>query len=634
MSGARGFDKKQKMHCLRRGDVWRSIDFWSWGLKQNISIQMSNFITRKEELYGNTLKDFQQAERDKTLPADFFVNVKGWFWSVKEDGYFVKLRRNDNNEWEMFTRPGTLLKPPRSFLAGLQKNEGLPNVMFGELVTSFTECDPEDRKDIGKRTVLRNKQFEKLNKIFPRGRQLECKPEHWEGVRVKIFSFPLSELSIAKAYELYSKALARSWKFHQHIGMCRYGALESTTHAIEIFKGVVQMGLEGIVIVDPSVQYGTMEDRSGDPANYFFKLKQKIVLPPTQIEQKGQIQKYKDGAIAPSEYEYALTIEDKEIKFSDQQPRKKDKFWQRLKYMEHVPGMTGFPCISGYRHMHFATPYDMSVEVPAAESLTRVSTVRHVLGVDYAIEKLNKDKMLNWDIKQEARILEASPLSTRLFNPRPFAPKSTSTDRNNSAPGASASRVPKRSSSAVFSHKPSEPTRKISRWASGVWDNPDDPYTVKHNHGAASSKAAGSKDKESTEKEQEWCELSDSDNDDNDPQPLKQQANEHADKQKNEQENEQENPREFYVSSDSEEPDETYPLDPNGPNAPEFLQRSFRKMVRWSRRRQKEKQEAEEAAREAAKKKAAEEAARKEAIEEAAYQAFLKKAKEEAENDY
>jgi hypothetical protein len=268
MSGARGCDKKPKMHCTPRGDVWRSIDFWSWGLKQYKSVQMSDFITRKKELYDSTLLEFQQAERDKTLPADFFVDVTGWYWSVKEDGYFVKLRRNDNNEWEMSTRPGTLLNPPRSFLAGLKENDGLPNVMFGELVTSFTECDPQDRKDISKRTVLRNKQFAKLNKIFPRGRQLECKPEHWEGLRVKIFSFPLSELSIAKAYELYSKALARSWKLHQHIGMCRYGKLESTTHAIEIFKGVVQMGLEGIVIVDPSVQYGTMEDMGLDSLSH------------------------------------------------------------------------------------------------------------------------------------------------------------------------------------------------------------------------------------------------------------------------------------------------------------------------------------------------------------------------------
>jgi hypothetical protein len=619
MSGARGCDKKQKMHCLPRGDVWRSIDFWSWGLKQYKSIQMSNFITRKEELYGNTLQEFQQAECEKTLPADFFVDVTGWYWSVKEDGYFVKLRRNDNNEWEMSTRPGTLLNPPRSFLAGLKENDGLPNVMFGELVTSFTECYPEDRKDIGKRTVLRNQQFAKLNKVFPRGKIVKCKPEDWTGLRVKIFSFPLSDLSIAAAYKLYSQALARSWKFHQHIGMCRYGLLNNTAHAIEIFKGVVQMGLEGIVIVDPSVQYGTMEDRSGDPANYFFKLKQKIVLPRTQIVQKGTIDKYKDGAIAPPEYEYALTIGDKEIKFSDQQPRN-THFKHRLKYMEHVPGMTGFPCITGYRHMHFATPYDMSVEVPAAESLTRVSTVRHVLGVDYAIKTLHKDKILNWDIPQEAKKLEESEISTRLYNPRPFEPIKSDFDFCSKA-GASASSPRKRDSSDEL-HKPKETTRKIGRWASGVWEN---QYTVKHNDGAASSKAAGSKDKESTEKEKEWWESSDSDNDDNDPKPLEQEI-EHADKQKNEQENEQENPPEFYVSSDSEEPDETYPPDPKGP---EFLKRAWRKMIRWGRKRQQEKQEAEEEAREALKKKAAEEDAIREARKEAAYQAFLNNLKKE-----
>jgi hypothetical protein len=201
------------------------------------------------------------------------------------------------------------------------------------------------------------------------------------------------------------------------------------------------MGLEGIVIVDPSVQYGTLLDRHENPAHYFFKLKQKIVLPPTQIVQGKKKDRYKDGEIAAPEYEYALT-EHKEIQFSDQQPRNTDSK-HRLKYMEHVPGMTGFPCITGYRHMHFATQYDMSVEVPAAVSLTQVNTVQHVLGVEYAKNTiLHKDGILNWDIPEEKEILEKSPLSTRLFNPRPFAPQtsdyneSTPTDRNDSKPGA------------------------------------------------------------------------------------------------------------------------------------------------------------------------------------------------------
>jgi hypothetical protein len=521
MSGARGCSKRQKMQRLPPGQVWRSIDFWSWGLLNNKSIQMSAY--RQKQLDGNTLLEFQKAERDQKFPADFFVDVKNWYWSVKEDGYFVKLIRDEKNKWSMTTRLDTLLNPPPSFLKGLENNLELPNMMFGELITSFTECEPQDRGDIGKRTVLRNKQFAKLNKIFPRGKQLtKCKPKNWEGLRVKIFSFPLSEVSIGDTYKKCCKTMAKTLQYHPHIGMCRAGLLHSTQHAIEIFNAVVQMGLEGIVIVDPSVQYGTLMDRHGDPAYYFFKLKQKIVLPPTQIVQGKIYDRFKDGEIAPPEYEYTLT-EDKEIKFSDQQNRDTD-FKHRLKYMEHVPGMTGFPCMTGYRHMHFATPYDMSVAVPADVSLTRVQTVQHVLGVDYAKEKIKKDGILNWDIPEEKKELEKSEVLIRLYNPRPFEPIQSDFDfaSNYSKAGASASSPRKRDSSDEL-HKPKETTRKIGRWASGVWEN---QYTVKHNHGDASSKAAGSKDKESTEKEKEWWESSDSDNDDNDPKPSEHE-NEH-----------------------------------------------------------------------------------------------------------
>jgi hypothetical protein len=130
------------------------------------------------------------------------------------------------------------------------------------------------------------------------------------------------------------------------------------------------MGLEGIVIVDADVKYGTLVDRHNDDTQSLFKLKQKLVLPKTQIILQDRKRIWKDGKADSLECFYMCTmqIQDtvKTIKFRDQQLRDSG-IPVRLKYMERVAGATGneFPCIDGFRHMHIATQYDMSVEVPA-----------------------------------------------------------------------------------------------------------------------------------------------------------------------------------------------------------------------------------------------------------------------------
>jgi hypothetical protein len=59
-------------------------------------------------------------------------------WSVKEDGYFVKLIRDEQtSEWSMLTRKNVKLTPPPKFLEGLKQNKELPSLMFGELVTYY-----------------------------------------------------------------------------------------------------------------------------------------------------------------------------------------------------------------------------------------------------------------------------------------------------------------------------------------------------------------------------------------------------------------------------------------------------------------------------------------------------------------
>ncbi len=150
-------------HRLHRFEVWRAKDFWTYGLNSDKKEHIKQFNTRalKTNLFGCTLKDLTKAEQDKTLPPDFLIDVKNWFWSVKEDGYFVKLIRNEKTEkWSIYTRKDIELLPPPDFLAGLEKNEKLPSVMHGELLTCFTGCSSALMK-IEK--TLKSEQFCEIN---------------------------------------------------------------------------------------------------------------------------------------------------------------------------------------------------------------------------------------------------------------------------------------------------------------------------------------------------------------------------------------------------------------------------------------------------------------------------------------
>jgi hypothetical protein len=249
--------------------------------------------------------------------------------------------------------------------------------------------------------------------------------------------------------------------------MCKAGVLQSTADAIQIFNIVVQMGLEGIVIVNPHVMYGTEKTTPGERKTMFrsqdgaqcgggenqgtfFKLKQKIVLPSTQVEKGNQTNVDKDGE-KKKEWEYTANVAGEKVRFTDEQGW---HIWSAdLKYMERAEKETPWPCKDGYRHMHFSTDYDMSVQVPAEtkvieemlavkddapgqkffsirDMLEEVGNkmlnwqddedrnkllilIREVLGVV-------GDKILNWqDDEDRKKLLGLSP-SDQLFNPRPF----------------------------------------------------------------------------------------------------------------------------------------------------------------------------------------------------------------------
>ena len=233
---------------------------------------------------------------------------------------------------------------------------------------------------------------------------------------MKVFAFPLSEENIWGAYNTALDVMCDTLHDHPHIGLCRAGLVSSTQDAIDVFGHVVQLGLEGIVIVDKRVTYGTLarlNDHDED-AGTFFKLKQKIVLPVAKFEKTGRERDvWKDGT-KHTEHAFTTKIDDEDVCFTDRIG--KETGHARLKYMEHAPGLGDtFPCQSGYRHTHFAQRDDMSVLVRAASVSRAPIRVRNILGVDDDVGRI-----LNWDVAEDREKLERSLPVLRLYNPRPF----------------------------------------------------------------------------------------------------------------------------------------------------------------------------------------------------------------------
>jgi hypothetical protein len=398
--------------------LWRATDFWREGLKPEWRGRIARYNTWKRgeralEKGSLEYESIANAESKQMLPADFFMDVAGWWWFVKEDGYLVSLSRGKDGKWSMHTRGGTKLTPPPGFLEGLQLSMQHPPVMVGELVTSFTGCETSDRADAGQRTVLRNEHFAIIHRVLERGDD----PRAWVGLRVKVFAFPTSRQSVRRTYETSKEVMAKTLHDHPHIGMCRAGELQSTQHAIDIFERVVQLGLEGIVIVNPDVPYGTKhtENRHDDRFGTCFKMKQKVVLPYRPFRNTGRSKDvWKDGT-KQSEHQFTTEVHGNEVGFTDQQGRETGR--SRLKYMEYAAGAGDtFPCQSDYRHMHFATHEDMSVMVPAKKVQAKNFPIQNILGWDASV-----DRIRSWDIDEDRHALQQGSNYVRLHNPRPFA---------------------------------------------------------------------------------------------------------------------------------------------------------------------------------------------------------------------
>ena len=113
-----------------RALLWRATDFCREGLKPRVRAdiklyntwQNAETPTRKLATLSPNYAAIDQARLTQRPPPEFFEDVRGWFWFVKEDGYLVSLSRDGQGQWSMHPRGGRKLTPPRGFLAGLEKS--------------------------------------------------------------------------------------------------------------------------------------------------------------------------------------------------------------------------------------------------------------------------------------------------------------------------------------------------------------------------------------------------------------------------------------------------------------------------------------------------------------------------------
>jgi hypothetical protein len=239
-------------------------------------------------------------------------------------------------------------------------------------------------------------------------------------------------------------------------------------------EAISTYSLVRIVIVRGDAEYGELVDRKGDKAENYFKLKQKIVRLGNNLINTGTTKEKRKDGVLQQEHDFTIQLDNETIHFTDQ-INMPNKELARIKFMERAPYYS-FPCQGqGYRHMHFASHFDMSVEVPAADTFEGDEDVRKVLGFDTKLKKIP-----NWDEDKEL-LLNADPF-TRLFNPRPFELKSaTQDDEQQQTTDEGGSK--KGSVDAMDTN--GSPRPPLKRKIAGVWGSsnpPSNPYFVKKRH--------------------------------------------------------------------------------------------------------------------------------------------------------
>ena len=346
------------------------VDFWRYALKGDMN--------------STTLA---KCKRTRQIPAENFREFKDWWMCLKMDGFYVRLKR-DGDRWRIFTRKGTELHPPRSFLQNLRLSfpEGME--LEGEVVFDTDQtCKLEDRQSVEKRIEKRYRQFNKLKVSSLRSKK---DLNAWHKLRIVVFAFPIADKTFKESWEMGVDVMMNMENAPEHIVICRYLTVKNTADAIEIFKGVVQMGLEGLVIRDPRAKY-TSEANSDKRNSPIFKMKQKIVTESEQLfSVTGTSKRDKDGKIK-EEKEYTVTA----FKARDLDPPKTCKFteWrecnpgdqnniisQKLKFFEKASRWLGWGMnYIGIRHLCIATAQDVTFEVPASGDIQQGNIVNQMM---------------------------------------------------------------------------------------------------------------------------------------------------------------------------------------------------------------------------------------------------------------
>lgn len=334
----------------------KAVDFWRYALIGKLN--------------DPTLLECKQK---REIPAENFRDFEGWWMCLKMDGFYVRLKR-DGDRWRIFTRKGIELNPPRSFLQNFSM--GFPDGMEieGEVVFDTDQtCELEYRKSAEKRIEKRYKDFSKL-----RISSLRSKKDFsaWHRLRIVVFAFPIADKTFQESWEEGLDVMHNTEHAPEHIVTCRYIKVQTTADAIEIFKGVVQMGLEGLVIRDPNARYTSdlIHQKKDSPV---FKMKQKIVTESEQsFKETGTSKRDKDGKIK-EEKEYTVTAfrardqdNPKTCKFTEWRPCNpvdaNKNISQKLKFFEKASKWLGWGMNNiGIRHLCLATDQDVTFEVPA-----------------------------------------------------------------------------------------------------------------------------------------------------------------------------------------------------------------------------------------------------------------------------
>ena len=342
----------------------KPLDFWRYALLDTYKKYLKSQSTNEARVWYNSVK----ASRE--MPHECFIPTAGLWWCLKYDGFYVRLKRDSTGRWQMFSRNGKQYQPPTSFLKKLSTEFPAGVEMEAELVVNTDQtCADADRQYIKKRIGPRTMQFKQMNySSLTSTKNFTA----WHGLNIVVFSFPQLNKTFQESWTECKAILQMSHAEHPHITTCSYNRIRDTKQAIAIFKAVVQLGCEGIVLRDPQAVYTTNIDEN--PTS-IYKMKQKIVTDDRQVFRQcrdGEWNKYK------KKMEIQYTVPRFQAKRSD--PGKRCTFQQEntemvldesgqfcmyLKFHESAEGKMNVWDLNeiGNRHTCVATKYDLTFEV-------------------------------------------------------------------------------------------------------------------------------------------------------------------------------------------------------------------------------------------------------------------------------